>query len=175
METLFKYRVEWHDANGAGESEEGIVWEGFNRTVALEKKRECDELYRTITVLTPGPCGWRSAIQERWNKQEEEAYLEAQAEYYDRVCLEHKREEFEKRAARANTAEVTVHINNIQKDVYYVVTITFYDEDGYADYGFSSYLEPTIRDGAAYIIRSVREDEREKAKEAMRKLGICWE
>lgn len=170
---MFKYRVKWHDANGAGESESGVVWEGFSRTTALEKRAECNEISRTIAVLTPSANGWRSARQEQWERQEREAEAEAEAEYYDRICLEHERAEYARKMARADTADVSVHITEDFSK--YVVSITFYDEDGDADWGFSSYEHPTIRDAAAYVVFQLSGEEQTKAKEAMQKLGICWQ
>ena len=89
---MFKYRVEWHDINDAGEWTSGVTWEGFDRTIALQKKHESEALECDIIVLTPAAKGWRSARTELRRKEQEKRIRQAVLEYNDWLCEQHELE-----------------------------------------------------------------------------------
>ena len=91
MDMLFRYRVKWHDANGAGEPESGIQYEGFCRQKALSEKHlaEDSSCSASITVLVPGPKGWYSPAEKKAKELEDKLYNEAAEEYFNHKVAEH--------------------------------------------------------------------------------------
>lgn len=175
---MFKYRTKCYDCNGAGEEESWVEYEGFDRAKAIEAKHHGDEHHcgGSIFVLVPGPKGWYSPWLKRQEELEEQYRLEEEWAYADWKCEQHYKELARRKMVRANSAEITVHI---QKDEHgsfeYVLTITFYDKDGDMDHGWSTYECETIRKGAQDLLKDTPEADKEKVKAEMTRLGICWE
>lgn len=76
---MFEYTVWWHDCNGAGESESGVQYRGFDRHTALEEKRIAD--HESCSSSIDIRLLWKKESRaERINRVEEEAYYTAHSD-----------------------------------------------------------------------------------------------